>query len=201
VDLVDPEMLRQLKEIGCRRIYFGVESGSQKVLDRMQKDFQVESIYRASEMTRAAGIERGFFMMFGYLDEKHEDVRMTRRVLLDLVPEFAGFSVAYPLKGTPFYEEVKDQMPPQAHWTATNENRVLWNTPYSQQYYRYNIAYMQKLLAWKRRRKTDAEALKNLFKAGCYRVAVRAAMHARREKQLPTASQSPQLNVFSSGSG
>ena len=120
------EMLRQLKEIGCRRIYFGVESGSQKVLDRMQKEFQVAEIYRASELTKAAGIERGFFLMFGYLDEKHEDVRMTRRVVLDLVPEFAGFSVAYPLKGTPFYEEVKHQMPQQAHWTATNENRVLW---------------------------------------------------------------------------
>jgi radical SAM superfamily enzyme YgiQ (UPF0313 family) len=198
VDLVEPEMLRQLREIGCRRIYFGVESGSQKVLDRMQKEFQVEAIYRASEMTKAAGIERGFFMMFGYLDEKHEDVRMTRRVLLDLVPEFAGFSVAYPLKGTPFYEEVKHQMPQQAHWTATNENRVLWNTEYSQEYYRYNIAYLQKLLAWKRRKRTDAGSLQNLFKAGCYRAAVQVAMRARRKKLAPAAPQSPQLNVFSS---
>jgi len=199
VDIVEPEMLRQLKEIGCRRIYFGVESGSQKVLDRMQKDFQVESIYRAAEMTKAAGIERGFFIMLGYLDEKHEDVRMTRRVLLDLQPEFAGFSVAYPLKGTPFFEEVKDQMPQHAHWTATNENRVLWNTEYSQEYYRYNIAYMQKILAWKRRKRTNVSALADLVKAGCYRTAARVALHSRRERPAPGGNQSPQLNVFSSG--
>ncbi|MGH2410535.1 MAG: B12-binding domain-containing radical SAM protein, partial [Chloroflexota bacterium] len=85
-DLLTPQMLAELKEIGCFRVYFGAESGSQRVLDAMQKDTKVDEIRAAAAMLKAAGIERGFFMMLGYPPEDIGDIRLTERMLMEIVP-------------------------------------------------------------------------------------------------------------------
>jgi anaerobic magnesium-protoporphyrin IX monomethyl ester cyclase len=91
-DLLTPEMVQELQSIGCFRIYFGAESGSQRVLDAMQKDTKVEDIYAAAAMLKDAGIERGFFMMLGYPPEDRTDIKRTVKMLMDIVPEMVGFS-------------------------------------------------------------------------------------------------------------
>ena len=155
-DLLTPKMIQELQSIGCFRIYFGAESGSQRVLDAMQKDTKVEDIYAAASMLKDAGIERGFFMMLGYPPEDRSDIKRTVKMLMDIVPEMVGFSVAYPLEGTPFFEKVKAQMPVQAQqWRGGNENRVLFNATYSTEFYAATIQYIQARLRLARRHKFD----------------------------------------------
>jgi radical SAM superfamily enzyme YgiQ (UPF0313 family) len=152
VDLVDEITIRQLREIGCWKIYYGAESGSQQVLDAMEKGIKIEEIYEATRITRAAGIQVGFFIMFGYPGEELADIGLTEKMLKELKPETAGFSVAYPLKGTPFYEKVKAQMPPQQHqWVSTNENRLLFQAHYPNRYYHLTIRRLQKQLVARQR--------------------------------------------------
>lgn len=152
VDLVSETLIGQLKDTGCWKIYYGAESGSQKVLDAMNKETKVEEIYEATRLTRAAGIQVGLFIMFGYPGEELADIKLTEKMLKDLKPETAGFSVAYPLKGTPFYEAVKAEMAPQQHqWSSTNENRLLFKARFPNRYYNLTIRLLQKKLAARQR--------------------------------------------------
>ena len=187
-DLLTPQMLAELKEIGCFRVYFGAESGSQRVLDAMQKDTKVDEIRGAASMLKAAGIERGFFMMLGYPPEDISDIRLTERMLMEIVPEMVGFSVAYPLEGTPFYEKVKAQIPLQApQWRSGNENRVLFNAAYSTRFYAATIQRLQARLRLKRRTRLDRKAPVDIAKVVYYSLQAARARHDRRPVALPTA--------------
>jgi radical SAM superfamily enzyme YgiQ (UPF0313 family) len=182
-DLLTPAMLQELRQIGCFRIYFGAESGSQRILDAMQKDTKVEDIYAAARLLKEAGIERGFFMMLGYPPEDSTDITLTVKMLMDIVPEMVGFSVAYPLEGTPFYAKVREQIPPQAQqWQGGNENRVLFNATYSTAFYAATIQYIQSRLRLARRHGFDRKVPVDLAKVAYYRL---AAARAKREKRRP----------------
>lgn len=151
VDLVNETLLQQLKDTGCWKIYYGAESGSQKVLDAMHKEAEVTEIYTARRLTKQANIQVGFFMMFGYPGEELADIKLTEKMLMDLVPDSAGFSVAYPLRGTPFYEQMKAQMQPQQHqWSSTNENRLLFEGRFPNRYYALTIRSLMKRMQVKR---------------------------------------------------
>jgi anaerobic magnesium-protoporphyrin IX monomethyl ester cyclase len=191
VDLVDELTIRQLKDIGCWKIYYGAESGSQKVLDAMEKGIKVEQIYEATRITKAAGIQVGFFIMFGYLGEELEDIRLTEKMLKELQPETAGFSVAYPLKGTPFYEKVKAQMLPQQHqWVSTNENRLLFQARYPNRYYHLTIRRLQKQMAARQRPILHPGRLADYGKAFIYDLLRRNLLRqSKQQKPLPASSK------------
>jgi anaerobic magnesium-protoporphyrin IX monomethyl ester cyclase len=110
VDTVDDEMLAALARAGCYLVIYGVESGSQRVLDRMGKKTTVEQARRAFEATARAGLEAAAFFMFGNLDEREEDMRATVRLAKELDASFASFNVATPYPGTRFYEQVKNDL-------------------------------------------------------------------------------------------
>jgi anaerobic magnesium-protoporphyrin IX monomethyl ester cyclase len=110
VDTVDDEMLAALARAGCYLVIYGVESGSQRVLDRMGKKTTVEQARRAFEATARAGLEAAAFFMFGNLGEREEDMRATVRLAKELEASFASFNVATPYPGTLFYEQVKDEL-------------------------------------------------------------------------------------------
>ncbi len=187
-DLLTPQMLAELREIGCFRVYFGAESGSQRILDAMQKDTKVEDIRAASTMLKDAGIERGFFMMLGYPPEDLSDIRLTEQMLMDIVPEMVGFSVAYPLEGTPFHDKVKAQIPLQAEqWQSGNENRVLFNAAYSTRFYAATIQRLQARLRLKRRRRFDRKVPIDAAKVLYYSLQAARARRDRRPRTLPQA--------------
>jgi radical SAM superfamily enzyme YgiQ (UPF0313 family) len=137
VDLVDEEMIRLLREIGCRRLAFGAESGSQKVLDAMQKGTRVEQIRRAAELCRKHGIETYFYIMLGYPGEEWTDIQATIDLLRATRPDEFSSTVAYPLPGTEFYEQVQDRLVPAADWQHSAENRLLFQRRYSTRFYHW----------------------------------------------------------------
>ncbi|MGD8718335.1 MAG: radical SAM protein [Candidatus Zixiibacteriota bacterium] len=110
VDTVDEEMLAAIKEAGCYLVIFGVESGSQRVLDRMGKKTTVEQARAAFDATARVGLEAAAFFMFGNVGEEEEDMRATIDLAKELYASFASFNVATPYPGTEFYEQVKEEL-------------------------------------------------------------------------------------------
>ena len=146
-DLVDDEMIRLLKAAGCRRLAFGAESGSQRVLDAMHKGTQVDQLYRTAEICRKYGIETYFYIMLGYPGEQWEDIEATIRLLRETRPDEFSSTVAYPLPGTEFYEQVKDRLVAAgsaADWEHSAQNRLLFERAYSTRFYNWTQRLMRK---------------------------------------------------------
>ena len=152
VDLMDEELARLLKEAGCFRIHFGAESGSQRVLDAMHKGTTVAQIRRAAELCRQLDIETYFYMMVGYPGEEWEDLRRSARLLRETRPNVFSTTIAYPMPGTEFYEQVRDRMALDGDstpdWVHTAENRLLFRRGrYNTLFYRWAIRWFH--LEWK----------------------------------------------------
>jgi len=116
VDRLDEEIVGLLKESGCYRIWFGAESGSQKILDAMSRGINLEQVRQAVKWCKAYEIECGIFVMFGYPGEEIEDIYSTIEFIKDLQPDQYLTTVAYPLRGTALYEEIEDQIIYQSEW-------------------------------------------------------------------------------------
>lgn len=99
-DTLDMELLRLMKEAGCREIFFGFESGSQRLLDMMQKKTKVEQNIKAIEMCRKAGILSCAYMMFGFPGEDAESVEETKKFLIEAKPDKSRISQFIPVPGT-----------------------------------------------------------------------------------------------------
>jgi radical SAM superfamily enzyme YgiQ (UPF0313 family) len=149
VNLATEEMLSALQGAGCRKIFFGAESGSQKVLDAMNKGAKVQQIYRAAELCHRLGINTYFFMMVGYLSEEMEDLRLSARMLRETLPDEFSTTIAYPLPGTTFYEQVRDRLMFESDWMLdwdyTAENKLLFNRgKYNTSFYRWVGKWLHK---------------------------------------------------------
>jgi radical SAM superfamily enzyme YgiQ (UPF0313 family) len=125
-----------LKRAGCQIAWIGAESGSQKILDSMEKGTKVEQIYQASDRMHAVGLKVGFFLQFGYPGETLEDVEMTLQMVRDCKPDDIGMSVSYPLPGTKFFEAVKQQMGSKQNWIDSNDLAMMYKGPFTTEFYR-----------------------------------------------------------------
>ncbi len=152
VDLLDADIVRWLKEAGCERIALGAESGSQRVLDAMTKGSTVEQIYKAADLCREEGIQTYFYMMVGYPGEVWEDLKQSAAMLRKTRPTAFSTTIAYPMPGTAFYEQVKDHLlhetgdsgvPVQApDWDYTAENRLLFERG------QYSTFFYRRVIRW-----------------------------------------------------
>jgi len=135
-DLASPGMAAVLRDAGCREVWIGAESGSQKMLDAMNKGTRVKDIVEARRALGAAGIRVGFFLMLGYLGEELDDILATRELLEHTQPDDIGVSVAYPLPGTKFFEAVKRQLGEKRNWQDSNDLDMMFFGTYSSEFYR-----------------------------------------------------------------
>jgi anaerobic magnesium-protoporphyrin IX monomethyl ester cyclase len=135
-DLVSEPMAHALAEAGCREAWIGAESGSQRVLDSMNKGTRVEEIITARARLKRAGIRVGFFIQLGYLDEELSDILATRQLIDAARPDDVGVSVSYPLPGTRFYERVKTQLGSKTRWRESDDLEMMFQGTYSTEFYR-----------------------------------------------------------------
>jgi anaerobic magnesium-protoporphyrin IX monomethyl ester cyclase len=135
-DLVSSGMASALRDAHCREVWIGAESGSQRVLDSMNKGTTVEEIRLARARLAAENIRVGFFIQLGYLGEQLEDILATRALLENSSPDDIGVSVAYPLPGTKFYELVRTQLQAKTHWQESNDLEMMFEGAYSSDFYR-----------------------------------------------------------------
>jgi anaerobic magnesium-protoporphyrin IX monomethyl ester cyclase len=135
-DLVSDAMARALRDARCREVWIGAESGSQRVLDAMNKGTKVEEIAVARARLAAENIRVGFFIQLGYLDEQLEDILATRALIERSCPDDIGVSVAYPLPGTRFHELVRQQLQSKTHWQESNDLEMMFEGTYNSAFYR-----------------------------------------------------------------
>ena len=135
-DLVNEKTAAALAKAGCKTVWLGAESGSQKILDAMDKGDKVEDIYRAASLLRANGIEVGFFLQFGYPGETWDDIQKTLKMVRECAPDDIGISVSYPLPGTKFYERVKLELGEKQNWIDSDDLAMLYHGPFPTEFYR-----------------------------------------------------------------
>lgn len=128
--------IEALRRAGCQIVWMGAESGSQKVLDSMDKGTRVEQVYAASRGLHRAGVQVGFFLQFGYPGETRQDISLTFKMVQECRPDDIGMSVSYPLPGTPFYDMVKAQLGVKRNWIDSDDLAMLYRGPYSTAFYR-----------------------------------------------------------------
>lgn len=135
-DLVSERMAHALAGAGCREAWLGAESGSQRVLDAMNKGTTVRGILDARQRLKAADIRVGFFIQLGYLGEQLDDIKATRELLHEARPDEIGVSVSYPLPGTRFYDLVKAQLGDKTRWQESNDLEMMFHGTYTSDFYR-----------------------------------------------------------------
>jgi radical SAM superfamily enzyme YgiQ (UPF0313 family) len=135
-DLMTRSTVAALKRAGCAEVWMGAESGSQQILDAMEKGTRVEQIYLARENLRRHGIRACFFLQFGYPGETWEDIQDTLQMVRDCSPDDIGISVSYPLPGTKFFERVKLELGEKQNWVDSDDLAMLYRGPYPQEFYR-----------------------------------------------------------------
>src|SRR6266852_5819484 len=138
VDLIlKGDTIDALRRAGAQRIWVGAESGSQKILDAMEKGTQVENIYEAARRLHAAGIQVGFFLQFGYPGETRQDIERTLQMVRDCKPDDIGMSVSYPLPGTRFFAAVQHELGSKQNWQDSDDLAMLYHGPFSTGFYRW----------------------------------------------------------------
>jgi radical SAM superfamily enzyme YgiQ (UPF0313 family) len=135
-DLMREDTVRNLKVSGCTEIWMGVESGSQAILDAMDKGITLDEIEIARERLRLAGIRACFFLQLGYPGETWTELQQTISLVRKLRPDDIGVSVSYPLPGTIFYERVQSQLGDKRNWTDSDDLCVMFKAAYSTDFYR-----------------------------------------------------------------
>ncbi len=142
--LLQENYIRDLARAGCENIWMGAESGSQKILDAMDKGITVQQIYEATRLLKKNNIHPSFFIQFGYPGEVREDIIKTIKMIWELLPHEIGISVSYPLPGTVFYERVKVQLREKTNWTDSDELALMFRNTYAPGFYKQLHRYVHK---------------------------------------------------------
>jgi radical SAM superfamily enzyme YgiQ (UPF0313 family) len=142
--LLQEDYVRDLARAGCENIWMGAESGSQKILDAMDKGIRVLQIFEATRLLKANNIHPSFFIQFGYPGETKEDITRTIDMITGLLPHEIGISVSYPLPGTSFYEKVKTQLREKSNWTDSDELALMFRNTYEPAFYKQLHRYVHK---------------------------------------------------------
>ncbi len=138
-DRMDESVIDLLKKAGCFRIWIGAESGSQKIIDAMDRRVDVHQVRSMIQLTRKKGIEAGTFIMLGYPGETEEDIEETIHHLKTSNPDHFTITIAYPIKGTGLYEQVDALQTTVNDWnTSTDRDRDFKRT-YPKRYYDYAV--------------------------------------------------------------
>jgi radical SAM superfamily enzyme YgiQ (UPF0313 family) len=146
--LLQVNYVAALARAGCDNSWMGAESGSQKILDAMDKGTSVEQIHDATLLLRQYGIRPSFFIQFGYPGETREDIHKTIRMINRLLPDSLGISVSYPLPGTPFYDRVKADLTEKSNWTDSDELKIMFRNTYHPSFYKQLHRYVHQSYRW-----------------------------------------------------
>lgn len=135
-DLMTRQTVAALRRAGCQEVWMGVESGSQQILDAMEKGTRLEQVYAARENLRRHGIRACYFLQFGYPGETWSEIEQTLALVRETRPDDVGVSVSYPLPGTAFHRMVSDQLGPKENWADSDDLEMMFQGAYTTEFYR-----------------------------------------------------------------
>jgi anaerobic magnesium-protoporphyrin IX monomethyl ester cyclase len=135
-DLMTRETVDDLRRSGCDEVWMGVESGSQDILDAMDKGTRIWQVFEARENLRRHGIRVGFFVQFGYPGETWKEIEKTIELVRNTRPDDIGVSVSYPLPGTTFHQMVSSQLGAKENWSDSDDLDMMFQGAFTSDLYR-----------------------------------------------------------------
>jgi anaerobic magnesium-protoporphyrin IX monomethyl ester cyclase len=135
-DLMTPGAVQALAEARCQEVWLGVESGSQDILDAMDKGITLDEVRDATRRLKAHGVRACWFVQLGYPGEDWDAILRTRDLIRAEQPDDVGVSVAYPLPGTPFYDRVRADLRGKANWSDSDDLAMMFRGAYTTDFYR-----------------------------------------------------------------
>jgi radical SAM superfamily enzyme YgiQ (UPF0313 family) len=136
-DRLNPRMADALAELGCFRVWIGSESGSQRILDAMERGVKVEEVQTAIHLCKARNIQTGMFLMWGYEGEELRDIEATVEHVKNSDPDIFLTTVAYPIKGTPYFDQVGPRVVEGNAWTLSSDREFKIAGRHSREFYRH----------------------------------------------------------------
>lgn len=156
--MMKEEVLETLAAMGCYRIWIGSESGSQRILDAMQRGVTVEQVQWATRAAQRHGIEVGMFLMWGYDGETVEDIEATIDHVKKANPNIFFTTVAYPIKNTPYYQKIEHQLELGKDWATATDRDYVVKGRHSRAYYRHADRWLRSAVAGFRSEAGDPNA-------------------------------------------
>jgi len=135
-DLMSESTVRNLKQAGCAEVWMGVESGSQAILNAMDKGLKLSAVHSARRWLKDVGIRACFFLQLGYPGETWRELLETISFVRETRPDDVGISISYPLPGTVFYERVREQLGNKRNWVDSDDLCVMFRGAYTTEFYR-----------------------------------------------------------------
>ncbi len=164
--LQSEEAVRTLKDLGCYRIWIGSESGSQRILDAMQRGVSVEQVRRAVKLAQKHGIEVGMFLMWGYEGEEIEDIAATVEHVKLTNPEVFFTTVSYPIKGTPYFDAVARKVHLPVAWDKATDRDYFIGGRKGKDYYRLADVWLRSEVEASRVVSSDPQRAAALIETG-----------------------------------
>ncbi|MFK7933262.1 MAG: radical SAM protein [Saprospiraceae bacterium] len=147
-DRMNEEVIQVIKEAGAFRLWIGSESGSQKIVDAMDRRVDVHHVRAMIRQTRAAGMQAGTFIMLGYPGETEADIKETVKHLKEANPDQFTITVAYPIKGTSLYNEIEAIQTKTLDWMNSTDRDRDFERTYSRKYYDYAVRWVVNEVHW-----------------------------------------------------
>jgi len=157
--LLKEDTIDVLVESGLDEVWIGAESGSQRILDLMDKGTSIKQIEESTSLLQQKGVTVAYFLQFGYMDESREEIEMTIDMLKRCMPDKIGISVSYPLPGTKFYDMVKSQMQSKFNWDDSEDFEMMYQGTFGSSFYRELYKYVHKVF----QREQGIDYLKNFI--------------------------------------
>jgi radical SAM superfamily enzyme YgiQ (UPF0313 family) len=180
-DRLTRQVVETLAEIGCFRVWIGSESGSQRILDAMERGVSAEEVRSAVAMCKSRGIKTGMFLMWGYEGEELGDIEATIEHVKRTDPDIFFTTVAYPIKGTPYFAEVADRVENFKAWNVSSDREVRIRNRHSRQFYSFADKLLRSEVELERLRSepvVDGSAIAELqSKVSDFRAGLTAAAH------------------------
>jgi radical SAM superfamily enzyme YgiQ (UPF0313 family) len=177
--MMKDEVLQTLADMGCYRIWIGSESGSQRILDAMQRGVTVDQVVWAAKAAKRYGIQVGMFLMWGYPGERIDDIAATVDLVSKCQPEVHLTTVAYPIKNTGYFRKAADSIVIDKEWSAATDRDHRIRGRHSRGYYKQADVWLN----------NEVEATR-LEGRNPEEAALRRAVASRaRESMLATASE------------
>ena len=161
--MMNEDVISTLAEMGCSRIWIGSESGSQRILDAMERGVKVEQVEWASRMARRHGIEVGMFLMWGYDGETVEDMEATVELVKKCEPEQFLTTVSYPIKNTTYFQKVSDLVVLKQPWDRGTDRDYAIRSRHSRMYYKHADRWLRSEVAAHRLGASDAVGAARLW--------------------------------------
>lgn len=152
-DRMNENVIDLLVQSGCYRVWIGAESGSQKIIDAMDRRVDVQQVREMIRLSRKKGLQAGTFIMLGYPGETQDDIRETIRHLSESDPDFYTLTIAYPIKGTPLYQETRNDFIHPPEWAHSTDRDIDFRRTYPRRYYDYAVRWVNNEVRFRKLRR------------------------------------------------